>query len=104
MATLHIHPNGDNIIYLKGAPEVVLPMTTEDIAFKTLIRQETLMFADRGNRVLAFASKYVNKERISEDDLTSGFRFMGLQAMIDPRDPKCGNPFWHASRLASRLK
>ncbi|MFN5476380.1 MAG: cation-translocating P-type ATPase [Sphingobacteriales bacterium] len=88
MATLHIHPNGDNIIYLKGAPEVVLPMTTEDIAFKTLIRQETLMFADRGNRVLAFASKYVNKERISEDDLTSGFRFMGLQAMIDPPRPE----------------
>lgn len=88
MATLHIHPNGDNIIYLKGAPEVVLPMTSEDIAFKTLIRQQTLMFADRGNRVLAFASKYVNTERISEDDLTTGFRFMGLQAMIDPPRPE----------------
>jgi Ca2+-transporting ATPase len=88
MATLHIHSKNENVIYLKGAPEVVLPMTNEDTNFKTLIRHETLMSADRGNRVLAFASKLVSADKISEDDLSAGFRFIGLQAMIDPPRPE----------------
>ena len=84
MATLHGHENGENIVYLKGAPEVVLPMLIEHTDFTTTIREQTLNFADQGNRVLAFAYKSVKTERIEERDLTGGFRFIGLQAMIDP--------------------
>ncbi len=84
MATLHVHERGENIIYLKGAPESVLPMLTENEAFISGIREQTLKFADQGNRVLAFACKAVKVGRIEEHDLTGGFRFIGLQAMIDP--------------------
>ncbi|RTY85956.1 cation-translocating P-type ATPase [Flavobacterium sp. RSP15] len=91
MATLHQSPSGEKIIYLKGAPESVIPLLLNSekssIVFDTgQIREEALQMAGTGMRVLAFASKQLNSEHlslISEDDLCE-FTFLGIQAMSDP--------------------
>lgn len=84
MATLHASESGENILYLKGAPEAVLPMVEETADYIAIIREETIRYADGGNRVLAFACKATRSEQIEDNEMTGGFRFIGLQAMIDP--------------------
>jgi magnesium-transporting ATPase (P-type) len=91
MATLHLSPSGEKIIYLKGAPESVIPLLlnsdNSSIVFNTeLLRTEALQMAETGMRVLAFASKKLksgHSSLIMENDL-SEFTFLGLQAMSDP--------------------
>lgn len=91
MATLHLSPSGEKIIYLKGAPESVIPLLlnsdNSSIVFNTeLLRTEALQMAETGMRVLAFASKTLDTEHsslITEDDLCD-FYFLGLQTMSDP--------------------
>ena len=91
MATLHLSPSGEKIIYLKGAPESVIPLLlnsdNSSIVFDTeQIRIEALQMAEIGMRVLAFASKKLDSDHLSlitKDDLCD-FCFLGLQAMNDP--------------------
>ncbi len=91
MATLHKSPSEDKIIYLKGAPESVIPIltnsenTSEGIHPES-VRKAALQLAENGMRVLAFASKKIRKENslhIDEEDLNQ-FEFLGLMAMSDP--------------------
>ena len=91
MATLHQSPSGDKIIYLKGAPESVVPLlkhfeTSSGLSIHEEVRTESLALAETGMRVLAFASKKLqdaNSSVISEEDLNE-FDFLGIQAMSDP--------------------
>ena len=90
MATLHQSPWGENIIFLKGAPESVIPLLLNNknlnIGFDPeQLLKEALNLAGTGLRVLAFASKKVQSEHssITEADL-SEFNFLGIQAMSDP--------------------
>lgn len=91
MATLHLSPSGEKIIYLKGAPESVIPLLSNSdnssIVFDTeQVRTEALQMAGTGMRVLAFASKKLESGHpslIMENDL-SDFYFLGIQAMSDP--------------------
>ena len=91
MATLHQSPSGEKIIYLKGAPESVVPLLLNSehssIGFdKEQVRTEALQLAGTGMRVLAFASKIVHSEHsplITEEDLCE-FTFLGIQAISDP--------------------
>jgi len=91
MATLHLSPSGEKIIYLKGAPESVIPLLlnsdNSSLVFNTeLLRTEALQIAETGMRVLAFASKTLDtghSSLITENDLCD-FYFLGMQAMSDP--------------------
>ncbi|MDX5423062.1 MAG: HAD-IC family P-type ATPase [Hymenobacteraceae bacterium] len=88
MATLHSSPHGGKVVYVKGAPEAVLRMlgSTQGVA-PGEISEEALQFAASGLRVLAFASKELDApptDGITEEILQDGFRFLGLQAMLDP--------------------
>jgi Ca2+-transporting ATPase len=91
MATLHMSASGEKIIYLKGAPESVIPLLSKSdnssIVFrKEQIRKEALQMANTGMRVLAFASRKLDSEDsllINEDNLCN-FNFLGIQAMSDP--------------------
>ena len=91
MATLHQSPSGEKIIYLKGAPESVIPLlkhseTSSGVSIHEEVRTESLALAETGMRVLAFASKKLqdtNSSDISEGDLNE-FDFLGIQAMSDP--------------------
>lgn len=91
MATLHLSPSGEKIIYLKGAPESVIPLLLNSeksfMSFDTeQVRTEALQMAGTGMRVLAFASRKVDSEHsslIMEEDLCE-FTFLGIQAISDP--------------------
>ncbi|HSN48059.1 MAG TPA: HAD-IC family P-type ATPase, partial [Flavobacterium sp.] len=91
MATFHLSPSGEKIIYLKGAPESVIPLLlnsdkSSPDADKEQVRKEALQMAETGMRVLAFACQTLDNEHLSlitEDDLRE-FTFLGLQAMSDP--------------------
>lgn len=91
MATLHQSPAGEKIIYLKGAPESVIPILSHSVKTSEgtdpeRIRKEVLQLAASGMRVLAFASKKIPKENSSTitDTNLIQFEFLGLMAMSDP--------------------
>jgi calcium-translocating P-type ATPase len=86
MATVHRQDPGF-LVFLKGAPEVVLRRCAD----VSVDRQREILAAvsdsaSRGLRVLAFAERLDSERRgeISLADLETGFKFLGLQAMIDP--------------------
>jgi len=94
MATLHEEPDGGCVIYLKGAPEQVLrrcegsggegPRSLEALA------SDVEEIAAEGMRVLAFATRRLpsTPSSLDERDVEQGFRFLGLQGMIDPPRPE----------------
>ena len=92
MATLHEGPDGDHIIYVKGAPEVVLDRCGGRGATHshTEISEEVRRIAAEGMRVLAFAERRVpgSPSRIDEEDVEGGLTFLGVQGMIDPPRPE----------------
>ena len=97
MATLNEVPSeatksGDGnsqVIYLKGAPEVILercdrPAGGGDLD-RELVTGHIQSMADEGLRVLAFARKSANSlTELNDDDVRGGFELLGLQGMIDP--------------------
>jgi Ca2+-transporting ATPase len=85
MATLHEGPDGGaQIIYLKGAPEVVLRRCTNADDGQVLAVVEKI--AAEGMRVLAFAARRPDRplDRLDDADVEDGFVLLGLQGMIDP--------------------
>ncbi|MFA5117095.1 MAG: HAD-IC family P-type ATPase, partial [Candidatus Omnitrophota bacterium] len=94
MATFHILPNGDGLVYLKGSAEKILAKCINyldkngDIhpLKRGLIDQQIEIMAARGLRVLAFARGGISsqKERIDHVDIAESLTFLGLQGMIDP--------------------
>ncbi len=83
MATLH-RMGEETVLLLKGAPEVILARCPETAAREVLGQVEEM--ASRGIRVLAFARKALPEDHgeLALEDTESGFRFLGLQGMIDP--------------------
>jgi magnesium-transporting ATPase (P-type) len=92
MATLHKAPDGQNIIYLKGAIEKVMDACSESLnrnGEKTELKKESIvaksdLMASEGLRVLALARKVTDKKNLEVEDCLSGLTFIGLQGMIDP--------------------
>lgn len=94
MATFHILPNGDGIVYLKGSVEKILAKCVDyldengDIRplKRALIEHQIEIMAAKGLRVLAFARDSISsqKDRIDHSDITETLTFLGLQGMIDP--------------------
>ena len=80
MATRHAVPGGASIVFVKGAPEVVLPLCSEDGTDGAAEQVERL--ADAGQRVLVLAAG--DGDEISLDGALGGLRLLGLEAMIDP--------------------
>lgn len=81
MATAHRQQSGGTILYVKGAPEAVLPLCRD--VDDDLIAGQVDDLAARGRRVLAFAVRRRPGPGPIEGNL-SELRFLGLQAMIDP--------------------
>ena len=92
MATLHRGVNGDNIVYLKGAPERVVAMCDsqrhgdEDRPIDHQFWEDQLAaVARRGQRTLAIASLTMpGKETIDRSEASSGLTLLGLLGLIDP--------------------
>ncbi|MFP4316153.1 MAG: cation-translocating P-type ATPase [Desulfovibrionales bacterium] len=91
MASLHRAPDGGSMVFLKGAPEVVLEMCStqrtqegeEPLDRQAWSRHEDDL-AFRGHRVLAIASKNSHSAgRLAEEEL-GGLTLLGLIGIIDP--------------------
>ena len=101
MTTLHRRLDGQHFAALKGAPAVVLDAcssyTSDAGAILPLDAQARVRFmaanekmADRALRVLALAVKHFDKEPnlLPDEDIESGYTFLGLVGMIDPPRPE----------------
>ncbi len=92
MATLHSRADGDNIVYLKGAPERVLAMCARerhadgdrDID-RGFWNGQVERIAQLGQRTLAVATVAMpGKESVSHDEVSGGLTLLGLLGLIDP--------------------
>ncbi|MBB3809984.1 HAD-IC family P-type ATPase [Pseudochelatococcus contaminans] len=93
MATLHAAPDGDGVIFVKGAPERLLEMCAVqqgengieplDMAYW---RAAIDAAADDGERILGYAMRHLPSAaaRLEPDDLREGLIFLGLTGFIDP--------------------
>jgi len=92
MATLHAQKDGDNIVYLKGAPERVLDMCNKERhadGDREIGRQfwndQVERIAQLGQRTLAVAAMAVpGKDTINREDVSTGLTLLGLLGLIDP--------------------
>ena len=93
MATLHHRHTGDAFVYLKGAPERLLEMCSQQKTAQDnqpidrdywLNRIEEM--AQFGQRVLAIAFKPIDYEQVELkfDDVESGLIMLGMFGLIDP--------------------
>jgi Ca2+-transporting ATPase len=88
MATLHREGEDGGVVYLKGAPEVVVERCALDPSLREEAMRVAGQMAGTGLRVLAMAWKPVAADiqqlSASAGVLHDGFRFAGLQGMYDP--------------------
>jgi magnesium-transporting ATPase (P-type) len=92
MATLHHHEHGYGSIYLKGAPEKVLPLCRSHWGTATPLDRDfwetkARALAGEGLRVLALCAKRVPaecRELTLKDVKGAAFSLLGLVGMIDP--------------------
>ena len=83
MATLHVGPSGEHVIFVKGAPEVLLAMAPIDgQAWEERIGAA----AANGERLLGFGCKPLPDAQtaLAFDDLAEGVEFLGLMGFVDP--------------------
>jgi magnesium-transporting ATPase (P-type) len=85
MATLHQDRDGGTVLYVKGAPEVLLPRCRHVNASR--VQQEVDSLAESGQRVLLFAARD-GPPPDKLDDAVAELRLLGLQGLIDPPRPE----------------
>ncbi|MBX9917390.1 MAG: cation-transporting P-type ATPase [Nitrosomonas sp.] len=93
MATLHHDHAGQSLVYVKGAPERVLTMCSqqrshgEDRPLQSDFWQARIREAsENGQRVLAIASRVlpVKQNTLAMSDVETGFTLLGLVGIMDP--------------------
>lgn len=94
MATMNARVNGEIVAFVKGAPEKVLAMCTQERGNDGVdapLDQEAWSriehsLTSKGRRVLAFACRKmeVSSETITESDVSGKLTFLGLTGIIDP--------------------
>jgi len=108
MATLHEGPDGQHLLLVKGAPEVLL----DRCAFqgsgapldRTAIEAELGRMAARGQRVLALAEASApGSGPLHEGDLRN-LTLLGLQGMVDPPRPEAMEAVDACRRAGIRVK
>jgi len=94
MATLHMTPHGERIVYLKGSVEKIVAKCLNQLdengdvrpLQRALIDNQAESMAAKGLRVLAFARMNFDlpKDSIAHHDISDSLIFLGLQGMLDP--------------------
>lgn len=83
MATMH-EQKGQRVLYVKGAPEVLLSKANLTKKQEDKWQQEAMKLAQKGQRVLGFAYKKMgNNQELTHDQLNE-LTFVGLVGIIDP--------------------
>jgi Ca2+-transporting ATPase len=99
MATLHDQGvDKPRIVFLKGASEAIMERCISALdrfgqkvpLDRNQVHEQVEALARKGIRVLAFASLELPEETqlLSNENILSGFTFLGLQGMIDPPRPE----------------
>ncbi|MCJ1970403.1 HAD-IC family P-type ATPase [Pseudolactococcus carnosus] len=83
MATVHPYGQQD-IIYVKGAPEVLMSLANLDKRNLSDWQQKVVELAQKGQRVLGFAYKEVDPQADIRHDMLTDLTFAGLAGIIDP--------------------
>ena len=113
MATLHHDHAGHGFIYVKGAPERVLEMTTfqrkegENRPLNSRYWYDRIEYmANRGQRVLAvgFAATYHDHRELRFEDVETGLTILGLFGIIDPPRPEAIQAVQHCQAAGIRVK
>jgi magnesium-transporting ATPase (P-type) len=113
MATLHRDHAGHGLIYLKGAPEVVLErcawqrLDGQDEPFDAALWHRRLdAIAARGQRLLALAVKPLAEplDALSFADAEGGFSLLGVVGMIDPPRPEAVEAVARCRNAGIRVK
>jgi Ca2+-transporting ATPase len=89
MATLH---GTERVVYKKGSLERVLERCDKSLGSdgnetaldKAAVKKAAETMAAEGLRVLAFAMKRLDHDKLKMEDVDSGLTFLGVQAIIDP--------------------
>ena len=74
----------DSRLYVKGAPEVVLELSTAIAADAAALESVAEDWASRGLKVLTIAERQFVDTSMSDDDLEHDLRLVGLVALQDP--------------------
>ena len=94
MATLNRDHHGNHVIFLKGAPEVVLAHCCSDADGQPLDMagwgERLMREAAKGRRMIALAWKRLSspKEALSLEDVNGGFALLGVVGLEDPPRPE----------------
>lgn len=88
MVTLYKTPQQTNELYVKGAPDVILQLTSLSDDQKEHYLQEIKHFTEKGLRVLAFAQlddyKGSLEDQAIKEYFTGKLKFQGFIALMDP--------------------
>jgi magnesium-transporting ATPase (P-type) len=86
MATLHRGPDGQAMLFVKGAPEKLLELSAavDGVAWQGRIAHA----ASAGERVLGFACKKLDRTGPLAPEHVEGLEFLGIAGFIDPPRPE----------------
>ncbi|WP_456433824.1 cation-translocating P-type ATPase [Thermosulfuriphilus sp.] len=98
MVSLH-EIDGQEMAFIKGAPEKILPLTGEEELFG-LVEE----LARSGLRVLAVAERKLSPPLTEKTVSSKGWRFLGLLAMIDPARPEAAEAISLCHRAGITVK
>ncbi len=86
MATLHPATDDGNLVFIKGAHEVVLNRCNLDSIEHERATAHVATMSAQGMRVLAIGQKRVSTttQSLQPTDVENGFQLLGLEGMIDP--------------------
>jgi Ca2+-transporting ATPase len=99
MITVHRMPDGARLALLKGAPNVVLDAcNTLTVEAREQLLLANRAMAERALRVLALAEKI-----LSDDDIETGYTFLGFVGMIDPPRAEVGEAIRLAQEAGIRI-
>lgn len=84
MATVHELTTGEEVLFVKGAPEVLLEKAQLTDSEKGYWKAQAAELAQKGQRVLGFALKHLEKEQELRHETLDGMMMAGLAGIIDP--------------------
>lgn len=95
----------ENMLFVNGAPEILVDFTDLDNNKKTKILSDIDKFTTEGKRVIGLIRKKVksNIKEINNNDLKQGFEWVGLLSYSDPVRSGVGEALGHALRAGIRL-
>lgn len=79
--------DGKKVLYVKGAPEIVLGYTSADEAKRESVKAKLLEYQSKAMRTLGFAYKELAEDEVFEENgklVLKDLTFMGIVAISDP--------------------